>query len=313
MSTTIRVRTEDLKKGADVLKKTRDRLKAIGDNVNQIARSAPTIQGQFGPRVHEIGRDAASRAEALSSDFSSLSVWLKAKAAAFEGVDQQGKKGMGVISSLLGKLHGSLSYYLPGFLGGMLSGSEAWRDISAMSLEERVDEWKALKKEIKASSIFLDYQVLGSPASLELERKQLRLRELEENMYIPLKDSGLEEPLQCAKYAQKRRPDLGPVGIVNGNSDGSAYLYLDRQDIANTPGKVFQSSAEGSLTDQAIFPGHAVVWGPKYGGGHGHIAIIEEVHDDYVVISDSNWHLDGRIRQGVKLTSQELALLHIIR
>jgi hypothetical protein len=96
-----------------------------------------------------------------------------------------------------------------------------------------------------------------------------------------------EERASCAKYAQRRRPDLGRAG-----GDGGADNYIDRDHLRH---RVYQLDNDLDLRN-TIAPGHAIVWSRYHPGlqgwpgeDYGHVAIVEEVHEDYVVISHSNW------------------------
>ncbi len=85
----------------------------------------------------------------------------------------------------------------------------------------------------------------------------------------------------CATYAKARRPDLG----VTDHPKGSAYNYKNK--FADTAFQI--DSDEANLSD-IIGPGYAIVWDkghPSYDREHGHVAIVEEIYVDHIIISEA--------------------------
>lgn len=94
----------------------------------------------------------------------------------------------------------------------------------------------------------------------------------------------------CVAYARARRPDLGSTQSDRERyTDEAAANY-----ICKFEEKAFQitkddvSNEEGGLTN-IIGVGYAVVWEPGvvdgYDKTYGHVAIVEEVYPDRIVIS----------------------------
>ncbi len=88
----------------------------------------------------------------------------------------------------------------------------------------------------------------------------------------------------CAWYARGRRPDLEEATGFGPHENGAAANY--RHKFAD---KAFQigDGEKGNLKD-VIGVGYAITWEPNSKGSptkYGHIAIVEEVHDNYVVYS----------------------------
>jgi hypothetical protein len=90
----------------------------------------------------------------------------------------------------------------------------------------------------------------------------------------------------CALYAQARRPDLGPTDGQGGAAD---YIEKFRH-------KVFQLPRNASDLRQHLDVGYAVVWNRGHptlsgtpGAQHGHVAVIEQVEPDAIVVSHTNW------------------------
>lgn len=100
---------------------------------------------------------------------------------------------------------------------------------------------------------------------------------------IALKDA--KDIRSCALYAAARRPDLGSTGTVGPHKMEAAANYAHK--FAD---KAFQigEGERGNLKD-AIGVGYAITWEPGYKSHaeYGHVAIVEEVYDNYIVISEA--------------------------
>lgn len=115
---------------------------------------------------------------------------------------------------------------------------------------------------------------------------------------IPLNDGVKPETFSpidgCALYAQKRRNvepyALGPTNAVDGGAAG----YIDK--FKST---AFQIPQPGSGTvdlHNIIAKGYTLVWPRNViqpqgspGWTYGHVAIVEEVGSDYVIVSQAGW------------------------
>ena len=103
-----------------------------------------------------------------------------------------------------------------------------------------------------------------------------------------LKDVSSSSFTSCALYAAARRLDLGTTYSNNQKyKDQAAANYINKfQDTA------FQiSNSEGDLREK-IGKGYALVWEPGIASSHidyGHVAIVEEVGIDYVIVSQAGW------------------------
>ena len=87
--TRIRVDPANLRQAAQQLSGIADRLRALGSEAHQATFSAPSYDGQFGPKARAMGMEAEARLRAQADRFTSLSEELEARAAAFEAVDQE--------------------------------------------------------------------------------------------------------------------------------------------------------------------------------------------------------------------------------
>ena len=98
--------------------------------------------------------------------------------------------------------------------------------------------------------------------------------------------NGKPSSYTCATYARDRRPDLGSTQSNNEEfADGAAANYISKfEDTA------FQIDDSGENLTDIIGPGYALVWEPSHPGAddtYGHVAIIEEVYADHVIISEA--------------------------
>jgi len=93
--------------------------------------------------------------------------------------------------------------------------------------------------------------------------------------------------LGCARYAAARRPDLGSTQSNHEDfTDQAAANYISKYNTT-----AFQITAGTDLTN-AIGKGYAVVWKPGVDGAnatYGHVAIVEDVGKDYVIVSQAGW------------------------
>ncbi|MDQ2809057.1 MAG: CHAP domain-containing protein [Chloroflexota bacterium] len=90
----------------------------------------------------------------------------------------------------------------------------------------------------------------------------------------------------CAIYAQTRRPDLGYTGGAGGAAD-----YLTKPGLTH-----YQITANDTNLQDRIATGYAIVWdrnNPSLAGTpgytYGHVAIVEQIYPDHVVVSQANW------------------------
>jgi hypothetical protein len=81
-----------------------------------VARSAPSYDGQFGPRVASIGADAYTRAQGLSSQMNNQSGELQRKAQAFEMADNAGMSSFTSLDNLLAESYRNYLSSLASFL-----------------------------------------------------------------------------------------------------------------------------------------------------------------------------------------------------
>jgi uncharacterized protein YukE len=101
------------------------------------------------------------------------------------------------------------------------------------------------------------------------------------------KVTGKESSYTCATYAKARRPDLGSTQCSNERFEDQAAANY----ICKFEDKAFQIENSGEDLSKAIGPGYALVWEPdhhKANSTYGHVAIIEEVYSDHVIISEAS-------------------------
>ena len=107
----------------------------------------------------------------------------------------------------------------------------------------------------------------------------------------------------CVLYAQNRRPDLGRAG-------GGAANY-----ISNFKDTIFQVPSTETDLHYSVAKGYALVWPREHpdtkgsaGWIYGHVAIIEEVGKDYVVVSQAGWGSETQKR----FSLEQVASLYVI-
>jgi len=96
----------------------------------------------------------------------------------------------------------------------------------------------------------------------------------------------------CATYAKARRPDLGSTQSNREKyADGAAANYINKfEDTA------FQIDGNSSNLQDSIGKGYALVWEPDHPSAndtYGHVAIVEEVYADHIIISEATSWPDG--------------------
>ena len=118
-----------------------------------------------------------------------------------------------------------------------------------------------------------------------------------------VKPGDYDKRIGCVKYAQDRRPDLGASG------KGAADYITKFKD------KVFQITDQNMDLRDKIATGYAIVWPRGHsdlkgtaGETYGHVAIVEEVGPDYVVVSQAGW---GK-KTSMKISRTQLASLYVI-
>lgn len=98
--------------------------------------------------------------------------------------------------------------------------------------------------------------------------------------------NGEPSSYTCATYARDRRPDLGSTQSSNEVfEDGAAANYISKFED-----KAFQIDTSEEDLNNVIGTGYALVWEPDHPSAndtYGHVAIIEEVYSDHVVISEA--------------------------
>lgn len=122
-------------------------------------------------------------------------------------------------------------------------------------------------------------------------------------------DPGWYDPnIGCVQYAITRRPDLR---VTDAPIPGAA----DYIDYYRRKGQVLQLQGTEADLRQAVKPGHAVVWPRGHsalagtpGATYGHVAIVEEVYPDHIVVSQAGW--PGKPR--MEIPRDQLPPLYIV-
>jgi uncharacterized protein YukE len=90
--TLIRVDPSNLRQRADQLEAAAARLQALADEALELAASAPSHDGEFGPKAQGLGSEAMGALAGRATQLSELSAQLRAKAQAFEQADLRGEE-----------------------------------------------------------------------------------------------------------------------------------------------------------------------------------------------------------------------------
>ena len=119
-----------------------------------------------------------------------------------------------------------------------------------------------------------------------------------------MSEQPIAEEGYCLKFVVDWRPDIN-------EGFGSAANLITENHSSVAPFR-YQIDATTSLLNR-ILPGDLVVWNRGQQGAdsqHGHVAIIMQIHDDYVIVKESSW--DGVVdtwREVPRSKLQELTFI----
>lgn len=247
-------------------------VKEVGGRLLQAGSSAPSYDGQFRPAILSLCNAATStskvlsvRVETSSSKLTKIAEnFLKADSA-FKAIYNQYKNSK-ITSSMISTLMGNKKYLelMKICIWGSLSNKKSYQ---AWILLLYMHYLYTHPVKIKPKPV--------EPA-VKLTNPQLKPANPANAGYT------------CATYAKARRPDLGSTQCNNEKfADGAAANY-----ICKFKDKAFKlKNSQADLTKN-INVGYAVVWEPGVQGSnktYGHVAIVEEVGKDFVVVSHSQW------------------------
>lgn len=311
-----------------------------GSLLNNAGHSAPSYDGQFGPWVMGIASEGNGQSKFLGVGVGDLGLMVGRKADQFHAVDSEAIFGITSIGSVrenwllqnkfLVELFG-LSWLeriskfwfillpgmlLPGFIIPRPVPGSWWRPGPGpwpwwppkwpwQKPPKPPEFWPKPKDPSKP--IFpiippvpgLKPKPLPPPALPDLKPEESRRPQP-----VPLAKTA--EPTKegsCALYAQARRPDLGPVGgSGNGNTGAGNYIHKYESEV-------FQTAPTDNLQEK-IAPGYALIWEighPQADKTYGHVAIVEEVYPDYVIVSQA-----GSDPTRMKLSRDFISTLYVL-
>jgi hypothetical protein len=96
--TYIRVDVEQLRMKADELEASAERIRALGNQLMAAARSAPSYDGQFRPKVIGLAQEGRAELDNRAQELTARSADLRMRADAFEQVDRQWEEALAGIS-----------------------------------------------------------------------------------------------------------------------------------------------------------------------------------------------------------------------
>jgi len=312
----ILVQPQQLRQTAQELRRAQEswqgqaaRLRQVFSNLDWETRQRLEVEGQV--------QQAVALAESLAARAGEKAGFLEAAAARFEQADSQGAQGLGRVEYII--LHPEwfipwnfplvltdlrsvlpLTRLVPLAGGGTVTGlglfaSLPWLGSAVKGLAEQIWAWLQGGPEKFLSPVPEDEPAIpkGRLAQTILSGLEKARREQEQKAATQgakvkheLKPADPASYPSCALYAQARRPDLKSTGGAGGAAD---YITKYRH-------KVFQVPPQTSDLRDYLAPGHALVWDRYHpalkgtdGWTWGHIAIVEEVGPDYVIVSQANW------------------------
>jgi hypothetical protein len=99
--TVIRVKAPELRQCAGDIGSAGQTLDEIARSVLALTMSAPSYDGEFGPRVRALGAEAEARARAIARSLIESSSQLRTRVEAFEQVDRAGAEGLGGLGAMI--------------------------------------------------------------------------------------------------------------------------------------------------------------------------------------------------------------------
>jgi len=183
-------------------------------------------------------------------------------------------------------------------------GSLDWETRHRLEVESQVQQAISLAEGLAARA--------GEKASF-LEAAAARFEQADQDAPAHVLDpaarpEAYDPKIGCVDYATKRRPDL----LVRDAAIPGAADYIPYYE---KKGQVIHVSATETDLRRVVRPGYAVVWDHGHpelqgtpGSNFGHVAIVEEVYPDRVVISQAGWGTQYRR----ELTREQLATLALI-
>lgn len=269
-----------------------------GDMAWRSASGAPSYDGQFGPKVRALGQAALSRAKKQSASTNLLSGSLSKRAKAFQAADSAAVKGVQAKTGLFNIYDPVYLRFLSIFLGLTIAQVLLLLRLGALGIPIGLLPWGKLPRWIIPP--WWPFPPLFPPKKPDVPPVEPPLppivttepeppKKWPEPPTQPVLKPASPKDTTCALYAAARRPDLGSTQSDRERfQDQAAANY-----ICKFQEKAFQitaddvSSEKGGLTN-IVGVGYAVVWEPGvmgYDKTYGHVAIIEEVYPDRVVIS----------------------------
>ena len=253
----IRVITENLWAAEKEIISIAVKMGVIGAKLIAISMLAPTYdRNTFGPTVRSICRGAGSTAQSLRSSISAPGERLASFIGRITAVDEGG-------------IFAKMSSWWNDFVN-FIKGEDSYESSSGVitsGTDDKATSETTIETSTEDSTSAEEIVAITSPALVAVNPSSYS---------------------SCARYAAARRPDLGTTQSDNEKyADGAAANYICKfEDTA------FQIDDGDNDLTEIIGKGYALVWEPGVGGSHetyGHVAIIEEVHEDYVIVSQAGW------------------------
>lgn len=224
---------------------------------------------------------ACKQARNLAAQLQDLSQFLRTKAQAFEDADRQSAEGLRVLDGSIRQFVEGSSSFLDQILGW---GKNLWPFLMVPFL--RISSLLTNQNNQSQSD-----EESNTSKNEDMDEYPKKIENLVDTTPQQVLKDGKWVDEQCVAYAKRRRPDLGPTGGTERDPNtGEVIKWGGPKDyLTKFEEKVFQITENDLDLRKKIAKGYAIIWDEKQAKNeYGHIAIVEEVGEDYVIVSDSN-------------------------
>lgn len=289
MSGIIKVNTSDLRAFANKLLGAGSEMDSVIRPLLGASRNiSDPYNGQLSRQVEDLTSGVVGAHDSLQSKVADSSAELNSRAQAFDSANRPTSR-----FSVLSQIAGGVGSFLG--IGSLIKKISTGivkriKRLAGFSEEESTEEF-----------VFQNTKEYSETASQEALPEP---RNVDENAYP-------SETEQCVYYARRKRngdnvniPPLGEDGVA-------ADLININED------KLIQVTEEDTNLQFKIAKGYAILWGKSSKNPDGHIAIVEKVEKDYIVISHANWWVrnsDGKREMvpTMKISKKELESLYVL-
>ena len=289
MSGIIQVITSDLRVFANKLLGAGSEMDSMIRPVLGASRNiSDPYNGQLSRQVEDLTSGVEGAHDSLQSKVADSSAELNSRAQAFDSANRPTSR-----FSMLSQIAGGAGAFLG--IGGLIKKITTGvvkivRRLAGFSEEESEDE-----------VVFQNTEEYSETASQE---SLLEPRNVNEDAYP-------SETEQCVYYARrKRNGDTVNIPLLGEDGVAADLININKD-------KLIQITEEDTNLQSKIAKGYAILWGKSSKNPDGHIAIVEKVEKDYIVISHANWWVrnsDGKkvMVPKMEISKKELESLYVL-